>query len=251
VAPGVPQTAIAFYAVGSGTQLDHIYAQYGNDDGIEFYGGTADLRYGLAVGNEDECFDSQYGWTGRGQFLVGLQTGDVGNRGFQVGDSPSYEPPTHPTISNMTLVGFRSARARTDNGVLISEKAGLNFYNSIVQGWDDAALEFGSEFASVVIDRCAFYDNPNNVCECEGMTCPCASIFGEPFVNVESSEPLLVDPRLLDLPDLRGIEQRLPEAIDPHTIDPWFDSVDFVGAVPPEGNGLDWTHEPWISWLAH
>ena len=39
-------------------------------------------------------------------------------------------------------------------------------------------------------------------------------------------------------------------ARDPHDIDPWFEPVDCVGAVPPEGKGPDWTHEPWVSWMA-
>jgi len=52
-------TAIAFYSVGAGTQLDHIQAVYGNDDGIEWYGGTCSLKYGFSLAVEDEGFDCQ------------------------------------------------------------------------------------------------------------------------------------------------------------------------------------------------
>ena len=36
---------LSLYGVGSGTTLEYIQTYLGNDDGIEFYGGTVDLKY--------------------------------------------------------------------------------------------------------------------------------------------------------------------------------------------------------------
>ncbi len=249
ISPGVPLSGISFMSVGAGTQLDHILAKYIDDDGIEWYGGTCSLKYGFSLGVEDEGFDCQFGWQGRGQFLLEFQTPDAGNRGFQVGDQPSGQPRTFPVLSNVTMVGTTGAGSRSDSCFLVQYNAGLTLYNAIIQGWPDAGLEL-RDIGPVTVDRCVFYKNRTD-CKCRRSPCLCSSLFSPPLQNVLASRPVLGNVTDLQNPDLRGIESELPPALDPSSIDPWFDPVDYVGAVPPEGKGKDWTKEPWISWLPH
>ncbi len=244
---GIPLSAISFLAVGSRTQLDHIQAKYGNDDGIEFYGGTCSLKYGISVGMADEGYDVQFGWQGYGQYLICLQRRDRGNHGVQDGDSPSAEPRTIPTWSNVTLVGAWASGSRSDLGLLVQNRAGIQLYNAIVQGWRELAIEFGSSYGPVTIDRTVFYGN-GDLCDCSSPACPCDTLMDPPLQNVEATEPVLGNLDNLDEPDLRGIASQMPEPFDPTTIDDWFDPVTYVGAVPPEGEGENWTRAPWISW---
>ncbi len=121
----------------------------------------------------------------------------------------------------------------------------MNFYNGIIQGWHESGVNLGSNVGPVAVDRCAFHENASN---CSGSTTFCTNLFGPPLENVVAAGDLVGDAANLEDPDLRGIASRLPSPLDPATIDPWFDPVSYVGAVPPEGAGDDWTREPWISW---
>jgi hypothetical protein len=245
---GFPLTAITFCALGSETQLDHIMAKYGRDDGLEWYGGTCSLKYGIAFGVEDDGIDCEYGWQGSAQFVVCLQDPRAGNNGWQIAEDdeqPRLEPLTLPTLSNVTLLGAYASGSRSADGLRAERWAGVNLYNGILQGWHDSGIDYNDDHGPVVLDHCAFYDNDT---DCEGSSTLCGELFEPPLVNVAADETLVVDPDTLDDPDLRGIATRLPAPLDPTGIDAWFDPVTYVGAVPPEGEGPDWTHERWISW---
>ena len=64
---------IAFQGVGSGTIVDHVQVHMNQDDGIEMFGGTVNLKYVLVTGARDDSFDWTDGWTGKGQFWVAQQ----------------------------------------------------------------------------------------------------------------------------------------------------------------------------------
>src|SRR5699024_10570119 len=74
IADGSELHALTLYSVGSGTQLDHISIYQSVDDGVELFGGTVDIKYLVIQGAQDVAFDYDRGWTGRGQFCVGVQT---------------------------------------------------------------------------------------------------------------------------------------------------------------------------------
>ena len=74
---------------GSKTVAHHLQAHYGKDDTFEWFGGTADLKYGVGSYGADDYTDWQLGWRGRAQYVVGIQhpgTG-LGNRGIEADDS--------------------------------------------------------------------------------------------------------------------------------------------------------------------
>jgi hypothetical protein len=57
-------------ACGRRTVLDYVQVHLGADDGIEFFGGTTDLRHAVITGANDDSLDWDQGWTGRVQFLA-------------------------------------------------------------------------------------------------------------------------------------------------------------------------------------
>jgi hypothetical protein len=100
--------------VGSATEIHHVQVSYAFDDQYEFFGGTVDTKYLVAFGATDEEFDTDFGFSGRSQFMFGLRdpnaydpTGE--SRGFESDNDGSSlstaEPYTEAVVSNFTLVG--------------------------------------------------------------------------------------------------------------------------------------------------
>ena len=62
---------IAFFGVGSGTTVDYIQVHMNADDGIEFFGGTVNVKHAVLTGIADDSLDWTYGWTGKAQVRIG------------------------------------------------------------------------------------------------------------------------------------------------------------------------------------
>src|SRR5687768_12819903 len=67
---------IAFQGVGRGTTVDHIQIHMNRDDGLEWFGGTVDIKYAVVSNAADDSFDWTQGWTGRAQFIAIHQKSD-------------------------------------------------------------------------------------------------------------------------------------------------------------------------------
>ena len=56
--------------VGSGTTIEYIEVVANKDDGVEFFGGTANTKYLITAYCGDDSFDYDEGFRGKGQFWV-------------------------------------------------------------------------------------------------------------------------------------------------------------------------------------
>jgi hypothetical protein len=98
-------------SVGRGTTLSHIEIVSSLDDGIEFFGGTVDVKYASVLFNDDDGFDWDQGWAGRGQFWVvvktDLTTSPGGDNGFENDSDDALQCRYHanPKIYNCTYIG--------------------------------------------------------------------------------------------------------------------------------------------------
>ena len=98
----------SFNGVGSGTIVEYIQSYKGADDGIEFFGGTVNVRYAVSTHGQDDSFDWTHGWRGKGQYWFAQQGPDGGDRGIEAdnnGDDNTLSPYSNPTLSNITLLG--------------------------------------------------------------------------------------------------------------------------------------------------
>lgn len=96
--------------VGSGTTIEHIEVVYNKDDGIEFYGGTVNVKHAVVAFVGDDSFDYDQGYRGKIQHALVIQgDGDgEGDRGgeFDGGTSPEDgQPYATPTFWNATFIG--------------------------------------------------------------------------------------------------------------------------------------------------
>ena len=73
--------------VGRGTSIDYVQVSYSNDDSFEWFGGTVNAKHLIAYRGIDDDFDTDFGFSGRVQFGIGLRdplVADVsGSKGYK------------------------------------------------------------------------------------------------------------------------------------------------------------------------
>lgn len=136
--------SFTFNAVGRGTTLEYLQSYNGGDDGVEFFGGTANLRYFVNTCGGDDAIDWDEGYTGKIQFALVTQGGTAcagEDHGFEVSNSPTNfdaTPRSKPTVANFTLVGNVAGSGR--DGFNIKEGTGGNWFNGIAAGFKRACI---------------------------------------------------------------------------------------------------------------
>ncbi len=139
--------------VGRGTEIHHVQVSYANDDSYEWFGGTVDCSYLVAIGGIDDELDTDFGYTGKVQFALGVKdlnywdpTGET--NGFESdndGSSTSTALPyTEAIFSNITLVGPQRTDAlvgalpaghRFQYSVVQRRSSRIKTYNSVIVGY--------------------------------------------------------------------------------------------------------------------
>lgn len=102
--------------VGNGTTLTNIQSHNSADDGIEIFGGTANLRYIAITGADDDGFDVDNGYRGFTQFLVAAQrltgaTADSFSAEIESNGNEDLLPRTFPRLANFTFIQTANAPA--------------------------------------------------------------------------------------------------------------------------------------------
>jgi hypothetical protein len=103
--------------VGNKTEIDFVEVISNEDDGVEIFGGTVNLKNMVVSGCGDDAFDYDLGWTGNGQFWLGIENDFVGDNLVEAGggENPVIGfPNSLPNIFNATLI----SNGNTGNGSL-------------------------------------------------------------------------------------------------------------------------------------
>ena len=127
----------SFNGVGRGTTVEYIQAYKGADDGIEFFGGTVNVRYAVSNYNQDDAFDWTHGWRGKGQYWYCQQGVDGGDRGIEAdnnADDNNLQPYSNPTLANITLNGVDDGDG-LNTGMRLREGTKGKIYNASVTGF--------------------------------------------------------------------------------------------------------------------
>jgi len=245
LSPDNELNGIAFQGVGSGTVIDHIQIHMNADDGIEFFGGTAQAKHVLLTGIGDDSIDWTDGWQGKLQFAVAQQYEDNGDNGIEAdnnGDDNTAAPRSHPTISNVTLIGVPGG-ASSDVGMLLREGTAGALSNMVVTGFADACLDVdhSETFANVTAGDLTL---TNSIVDCAtpfdieaGDDVPVDTFFGDGAGN-EEGDPGLVDPFNLTTPGFKPSSTGLAATGGSAPSDAFFDAVSYRGGVDPSD---DWT----------
>lgn len=141
---GSELNGLSLAAVGSATTLEYIEIYANSDDGIEFFGGTVNLKHAVVAFVEDDCYDWDESYAGKGQFWFSIQRPDVADAGWECdGSTPdNISPFSDPMVYNATHIGSGpGAAAANPIGWLF--RAGTRGYiaNSIVTEMKSKGIE--------------------------------------------------------------------------------------------------------------
>jgi hypothetical protein len=118
--------------VGRGTNIEYIEVISNKDDGVEFFGGTVNTRYIVSAFNGDDAFDYDLGYSGKGQFWLGIQDvaeGDLLIEGDGGVDPELGLPYSIPVVYNGTFIGRGSYIS--NKTMQLGRNAGGKFANCI------------------------------------------------------------------------------------------------------------------------
>lgn len=119
---------VSFFGVGSGTVVDYLSSYNGNDDGIEFFGGTVSGKHLVSIGSQDDGIDFADGWNGKGEFWYVLNSAKSGIEGSNNGANGEATPMTNTTLKNLTIIGMG------DHPWYLKEGAGKQNIDNVVIG---------------------------------------------------------------------------------------------------------------------
>ncbi len=128
-------------AVGNGTVIENIFIKTGNDDGIEFFGGSVNVKNLLVVNSDDDMFDATDGWNGTLENAYGVwengfssvesDPSGVEADGNMDGKFPEATKMSDFTIRNMTIV---NNGVDMNNVLMIRRGAKATIENALVKG---------------------------------------------------------------------------------------------------------------------
>ena len=245
---------IAFQGVGRGTIVDYVQVKLNKDDGVEFFGGTVDIKHAIMTGIGDDSFDWTFGWQGRGQFLIAQQRGDDADQGVEAdnnGNNNDLLPRSNPTLHNVTLIGDpdHDEGGESDAGMLLREGTAATIRNFIVTGFKEDGLDIDQAATFVQIaqgnlqmSHGIFFDNGPNFDDDSDEAAVAAYVAGIPTIDV--IDPALVAPFNLENPDFKptpnspAVDGTLPFAVAPN--DGFFEVALYRGALSADP-AADWT----------
>lgn len=189
--------AFGFHGLGSGTVIENIQAHEGEDDGIEFFGGTADCRNCVSSGAKDDSLDWAFGWRGRVQNLFIIQDAGSDNGIEADNDSQGFDrtPRSHPKLNNVTIV---SAGNAGKDGMRIRVGTAITARNVLVTGVTGEALDIRDNSPDL------FNDGTSSIANCilnaaitpDTVSLPCMTVANPMLRNVRyEGNP---DPRPVD-----------------------------------------------------
>lgn len=234
---------ISLHAVGSGTTIDHIQVHNNSDDGIEFYGGNVNVKYGVFTNNLDDSIDWDEGYQGNIQYAIVKQGPNVEGNAVEADTEGTTAFLSKPTIANATFIGD----GETSVLHVLKASSGGFFHNSVLT-W--AAGPTGK--SCVNVNGTGAQANRNTAIVYNNIIADCET-FGDDVLD--QTTVFAVDAALTASLASGAAEAQLAAPIDwtavngtwPASVaDPDFlDATDYVGAIDPNDPNGRW-YEGWI-----
>ncbi|MBI1338667.1 hypothetical protein GC169_00440 [bacterium] len=232
-AAGDDLNGLTLGGVGSGTNLDFIQIHNSGDDGVEIFGGLANMKHLVLTGALDDSLDCDEGWQGKAQFVVIVQaltqTGgpdrlvECSNRTVS---SASPNPLiTNPTVANFTFVGILQNSSGTNlQGLVMNNTGGSpgatgTWVNGVVRGSNVCAVASSANPSPAPTFNSVLFDCP---------TQPDATTLG--FITAGANNSTTV-PSTLSGTFVNGATETARPAVNPATLDPFFTATNYIGAV--------------------
>ena len=254
ISTGNELQALTLAGVGSGTTLEYIQSYNSSDDGIEIFGGTANLKHIVINGADDDGLDTDTGWRGGAQFGIVTQRAPNStsrSAAFEFSSAPASTAYasrylSQPKIANWTLVGRNSSiDAHTvmhfDTGTnpnLINIVA-TSTAGSVAGCFDNADVDTQTSFDSgttpslrSIYMSCSVSYRPANVARSTAVFTNArntnVTAAGTSTLTAPASGTTLTNQNLAFI---NGANETAVTAIDAKAVYPFFDTTTYVGAV--------------------
>jgi hypothetical protein len=243
---------LTLQGVGHGTLIDYIQVHGNQDDGIEWFGGTVNIKHAVLTNNDDDDIDFDEGYQGNIQYalIVKNQTsgatpvGSNDPRGIELNSSDSdYTPETAGVIANVTIIGGDAANSAGEFGMRLRGSVTAAIHNSAVTGYDLTCARIDDSDADGD-SATAKLDTPitlnNFLCDTAGVAfnkeMPVeGSTVIEEGISFDTKMAIVNSSALLDTPTAIEAYDNGSAFI--------FDQTRFIGAVDPSSS-LAW----WADW---
>jgi hypothetical protein len=245
VSPDNELNGLTLNSVGSATTIDYVQVVGSNDDGIELFGGTVNLKHIVISGSQDDGLDWDFGWTGKAQYVIIKQYADDGNNGIEADNNvnnQSAQPRSNPTIANMTIIG---GSPKKGDGVLFRRGTGATLYNTIITGANSSCinLDDAETFNAAQVKFEGVIASCNtNFADSASDPYAVSSLFTQTGSNLEA------DPMLNGYAVQNENSPAFSTFVD-LSRDSFFEEAFFAGAVETlTGSSADWT-QGWVKGL--
>lgn len=147
---------IAFQGVGRGGSYEFIQVHMNRDDGLEWFGGSADIKYAVVSNAADDSFDWTFGWVGRAQFVALTQRGDDADNAIEA-DGNEFNnnalPRSNPIIYNITMCGDPDRNEGGEGPRAANFRRGTAFTlrNFLVTGFKTTGLQISDATTSAQV----------------------------------------------------------------------------------------------------
>ncbi|MEL6311882.1 MAG: hypothetical protein AAFQ17_05880, partial [Pseudomonadota bacterium] len=232
---------ITLAGVGSGTTVENVEVAFNLDDGLQFFGGTVNVKYASVLFAIDDGIDVSLGYQGRIQFAY-VMVGSEGDQGLSVDSNGDEAPRSFPRIYSVTIVD--NVNAATGSTLQFQNGAGGEFSNMIVTNVPVTAVELlncGSETRSHVRQGFGsdylWFSSNNIVFGAGGFDLYVADASCGGFTDAYDRDPVLNAMPVDADPDSSGLDPR-PNPSGPAFIDvdptppadAFFESTSYKGA---------------------
>ncbi len=226
---------------GTGTTLDHIQSFNSSDDAAEFFGGSVNMKYFVAIGADDDNLDTDTGVKANFQYVLAVQRPGAGDSIIEADSdnaSDGNTPRQNTRVANFTFIQRNNTgnltaillRGGTDytlaNGVIVSPNTSCLRISrpQTASATVDAAIdEAGAPVIRSVVAQCGTpaFVGLNGVTDAQ-----VSAIFGSGSNNNNSA----FTPSFTSL-FINGTNETAVTAFNASTLDPFFDVTTYVGAV--------------------
>ncbi len=199
VTPGNELNSLTLGGIGTGTEIEYVQVHNGSDDGIEWFGGTVNGRYLIATGNDDDSFDTDFGYRGFNQFMLGTQRVTSGS-GSHVIESDSsgqdaLRPRSRPTFANFTFLHRSTAGSNASTAVMYRGGTDFNMLNGIIDATTAGCVEFREQTTIAAPNAGAQKAGPPNFLSVHLQCAGGPAIAGSGVTQAETLDRLTNDPQ--------------------------------------------------------
>ncbi|UXD86884.1 hypothetical protein [Thalassolituus hydrocarboniclasticus] len=145
--PNNEVNGLTLMGVGHGTSIEYIQVHNNLDDGIEWFGGTVNVKYAVLTGNDDDDIDFDTGWKGNVQYAIVRKDATKANpsgtndpRGIEANSSDAeFVPQTEGALANITLIGGPVSNVGGEPAMRLRGAVNVRLYNSVAMNWGTCA----------------------------------------------------------------------------------------------------------------